>query len=123
MWNWQIDGNQLLGRLLKVFIVVLLIAAMFGLLRSFGFWMVFIFPVFFMFRRNRGGGADEREKAKRAPDMIIMEPEKPKRDPAAREPHYALGDDGEIVEVPTVEVPNEPDAPRRAARGDQHDYV
>jgi hypothetical protein len=85
------------NRVVDILVIVLIIVVVTNVFREWGFpWWLFFFvwPVFSGWR----GQQHEAEKQKREPrayDDYERDGEKQKR-----EPRYALGDDGELIELP-----------------------
>lgn len=101
-WHW----------LVKLLIILMIVMFVTNVFREWGFpwWMFFfVWPVFGSWSRE--SRRDPREKRKRDYDTYEDEAvyEKPKR-----EPRYALGDDGELIELPADE---------EEAKPKRHDYV
>lgn len=82
-----------------LFIIGLLILLI--LFRLFSGWIFLFFFTFPLFRYGNdwfNSNGSQTEKRKREPETILIMPDdKPKRGESA--PRYALGDDGELIEV------------------------
>ncbi|PJF25995.1 MAG: hypothetical protein CUN53_09945 [Phototrophicales bacterium] len=101
MW-WGYNNNfQMSGRARNFIMLMIGLFIMLMIFRSSGWWIFvfFIFPMFFRFGRDWfDSDQSAAEKRKREPETILIMPEdKPKRDESAS--RYALGDDGELIEL------------------------
>lgn len=101
MW-WGYNNNfQLSGRARNFIMLMIFLFIMMLIFRVSGWWIFvfFIFPMVFRFGREWfDSDQSAAEKRKREPETILIMPDdKPKRDESAR--RYALGDDGELIEL------------------------
>jgi hypothetical protein len=112
MWRWH--GRN---KIIDVLIIILIIVVIMSVFSSWGFpWWIFFF-VWPVFKGWNWGGQQSQpmEKPKRDPGVYedpAYDDDKPKR-----EPRYALGDDGELIELPA-----EDDA-RYGQQRQRNDYV
>jgi hypothetical protein len=101
MW-WGYNSNfQMSDRARKFIMLMIGLFILMLIFRFSGWWIFvfFIFPMFFRFGRSWfDSDQSEAEKRKREPETILIMPDdKPKRDESAS--RYALGDDGELIEL------------------------
>jgi hypothetical protein len=92
MWDF---GHR--HKIRDLVIIVLIILVVTNVFREWGFpwWMFFfVWPVFSGWR----GQQERHEKQKREPR--VYDAEEPQYQKPKREPRYALGDDGELIELP-----------------------
>jgi hypothetical protein len=119
-YRFQISDS---ARKILLFIIGLFMLLILFRLFSWGsIIFFFFFPVAFHYGNDWfGANGSQTEKRKREPETILIMPDdKPKRGESA--PRYALGDDGELIEVDDrdQERRSADEPPRRAQDRDEH---
>ncbi len=132
MW-WGHNGNFQLSDSARKALLLLIGLIIIALIFRFNGWLIFFIFFPFVFRFSRSWfDLDQNavEKRKREPETILIMPDdKPKR--AEPVPRYALGDDGELIELDdrSADAPNaernrrdqdDDAAPRRAYSRDEY---
>jgi hypothetical protein len=124
MWSGQNNQAMMQRIFIKIVVGMLIFMIIFAVARTFNWWLIFfIMPGFFWFTKSMRPSGEKHKRARpvESPaDVVILDADhKAKRD-ADPAPEYALGDDGEIIEI----VPDADDPARRKKRAsDSIDYV
>jgi hypothetical protein len=124
MWWGDNYRFQISDSARKILLFIIGLFMLLILFRLFSWGVIIFFFVFPLFRYGNewfNPNGSQTEKRKREPETILIMPDdKPKRGESA--PRYALGDDGELIEVDDREQDRRSadEQPRRAYNRDEY---